>query len=76
MQTLDRVGRLVHELSDQTAIVDSIVLLHGALDRDSLFVHDDDAQDAHVRVDAVQRFFDLLRRCHSLTTLMLLCFKF
>jgi len=73
MQTLDRVGSLVHELSDQTTVVDGVVLLHGAFDRDSLLIDDDDAEDTHVCVDAVQRFFNLLRRCHSKC---LLCFKF
>ena len=65
VQTFDRLGGLVHEIADETAIVDSVVLLHGALDRDSLFVDDYDTKDAHMRIDAVQRFFHLLRRCHS-----------
>ena len=70
METLDSVGGLVHELSDQTAIVDGVVLLHGALDRDSLLVDDDNTEHAHMRVNTVQRFFDFLRRCHSTVSII------
>ena len=65
MQTFDRLCGLVHELGDETTVVDSVVLLHGALDRDSFLVDDYDTKYAHMRIDAIQRFFHLLRRCHS-----------
>jgi len=42
MQTFDSVGGLVHELCDQTAVVDRVILLHSALDGDTFFVYDDD----------------------------------
>ena len=60
MERLDRIGGLVHELVDLTAIVDRLVLLHGALDGHTFLVYDDDAQHAHMRVDPVQRLFYFL----------------
>ena len=53
VQRLNGVGSLIHELRDETSIVDGVVLLHRTLDCDTLFVHNDDAEDTHMRVDAV-----------------------
>ena len=64
VQLLDGVRGLVQELRDQTSVVDRLILLHRALNRHTFLVDDDDAEDAHVRVDAVQRLLHLLRRCH------------
>ena len=65
VQRLDRVRRLFQELMDQSAVVDRLLLIHGAFDGDSLFVDNDDTEHAHVRVDSVERFFYLLGRCHG-----------
>ena len=65
VQRLDRVRRLVHKLSDQRTVIYSLVLLHSALDGDTFLVDNDDTEDTHVGVDAVQRFFDFLGRCHA-----------
>ena len=65
MQRLNGVGGFVHELGDETTVVDGVVLLHGALNGDALLVDDNDAKDTHVRVDPIQRFFHFLRRCHT-----------
>lgn len=61
VQVLDRHSRLLHELRDQTAIVDCFVLLHRRLHRHAVLVHDNYAQHTHMCVDAIQRFFHLLR---------------
>ena len=70
MQRLDRIDRLVYELHDERPVIDRVVLIHCALDRHAVLVDDDDAEDAHVRVDAIQRFFHFLRRCHLFALLV------
>jgi len=65
MEWLDRVVGFVHEIFNETTVIDCLVLFHGTLDSDSFFVDDDHTEHAHVRVDAIQRFFNFLWRCHA-----------
>ena len=65
MEWLNSVGGFVHELINKTAVIDCLVLFHGTLDRNTLFVYDDHTEHTHMRVDAIQRFFNFLWRCHA-----------
>ena len=53
MERLDAVAGFVEELRNETAVVDGVLLLHGAFDSDTLFVDDNDAEHSHVSVDTV-----------------------
>lgn len=53
VQRLDGGLCLRRELSDQRAVLDGVVLRHGAANRDALRVHHDDALHSLVRVDTV-----------------------
>ena len=65
MEWLDRVVGFVHEIFNETAVIDCLVLFHGTLDCNSFFIDDDHTEHAHVRIDAIQRFFNFLWRCHA-----------
>ena len=65
MEWLDSVDGFFQELVNETAVIDCLVLLHGALDCNSFFIDDDHTEHAHVRIDAIQRFFNFLWRCHA-----------
>ena len=60
VQVLNGHAGLLHELRDQTSIVDCLVLFHGGFHGNTVFVDDNYAQHTHVCVDAIQRFFNLL----------------
>ena len=53
VQRLDGTTSFVHELSDKSSIVNSIVLSHSTLDGDSFFIDNDDTKNTHMSVDAI-----------------------
>ena len=60
MKRLNSVVGFVHEIPNETTVIDCLVLIHGTLNCNSFFVDDDHTEDAHVRIDAIQRFFNFL----------------
>ena len=61
VQRLDSALGLGGELRDQRAVLDGVVLRHGAADRNALRVHHDNALHTLVRVYAIDRLLYLLR---------------
>lgn len=60
VERLDGLLRLVCELRDQRAILNGVVLTHGAANGDASRVHHDDALHTLVSVDAVDCLLYLL----------------
>ena len=61
MERLDAISGLIQELRNEAAVVDLVLLLHRAFDRDTLLIHNDDSEYTHVGVDPIEGFFHFLR---------------